>query len=403
MLTAILKNEQRICLMDYKDKQSLQKLRKEEQFFCPQCHENMILKLGNKRIFHFSHLKGTSCQYEHEKESEYHLNGKIQLYQWLMKQNLNPQMEFYDSKIKQRADILFYVGSRKYVIEYQCSNISEEIFRKRTIGYRANHYTPIWILGANHFNRKKPSITALSDFHYLFLQKYPTSSWMIPYYCSETETFILQESIQAITNRNVFSKQTIRKKDEFTILNLLAPQNHPRLDPTLWLKELDYWKYKQIQFHGSFQNSFLNLIYQNHLNLFLLPPYLGLPVLDSPFITTPPLIWQTYFFIDILLKRGTRNPFSRHDINMAFIKRISKKQIQLRTLPLVEKDYSEGDIYPPLIPVAQYVDLLVKTNIIRQLNQDIFQIENDLQIPNSPREQKDMENAFYQKYANIIF
>lgn len=400
LLSSILENGERICLADSWDKSTLQVLREKETFLCPQCHETVILKLGNKRTFHFSHYKGTQCQFEHENESDYHLNGKKQLYQWLRQQDLYPQMEYYDGKLKQRADIVFYVGYKKYALEYQCSNISEDIFRKRTQGYLENDYHPIWIVGAKHFKRKKNSLCSLSDFHFLFLQKYPSNTWMIPYYCSETQKFILQKSLQPISTRSVFSKQLVVNLENMSIEQLILPKEGPKIDPTIWVKEVNFWKHKQLQNRGSYQNPFLNALYQNHLNLFLLPPFLGLPVPDSPVIITSPVIWQAYLFIDILLQRGP-NAFHIHDVYSAFKKRIVKKHIQLRNLPYDRKRDTDQEKF--FNAIKQYVQLLVRLHILKEINQSIFQLEQPLYIPKTEMEQRQMEEIFYRKYANIIF
>jgi competence protein CoiA len=395
MLTALKEDGERICLGDGWQKEGLKDLRKKEVFSCPQCREKMILKLGDKRIFHFSHIKGSQCQFEHERESEYHLKGKMQLYHWLKQQQLKPEMEYYDPKMKQRADVIFFIGTKKFALEYQCSNISESLYRKRTNGYLANGYTPIWILGAKQLIRKKANITTLTEFHYLFLQKYSSNIWVIPYYCSETQMFIFQRSIQPISIRNTLSDLQLVKRDEITFNQFISPTVGKSINLNVWIKELQSLKNKLIQFKGSHQNPLLTSLYQSHLNLFLLPPYVGLPIRNSLFILSPSLIWQTFLFIDVFIKWDVKKPIRFHDIYIAFMKRKLQNHIQIRNLPQLREESIISVIHG-------YVQLLVRTGFLKRVNQQTYLLNQSVTIPQSVSEQLEMEVAFYKKYEKII-
>lgn len=388
---------ERICLGDGWAKEKLIKLRDKENFWCPYCKENVILKLGEKRVFHFSHLKGNTCEFEHENESEYHINGKIQLYQWLKKQGCNPVLEYYDSHINQRADILFHFENHRYALEYQCSNISEVTFRKRSNGYLSKGYIPLWILGGNQLNRKNMYLTSFSDFQYLFLQKTSSNLWTIPFYCSTTQTFIIHQSIQPLTIRKAFSKKKIVNLEVTTLTQLLFPKEEGNADHLRWLKELTQFKSHLIRYSGSYKNSFLITLYKNYLNLNLLPPYLGLPVINSPCIITPPIIWQTYLFIDVFLKRNAENQILFHDVYRAFLHRKKKNQIQIRNIPLNE------DEEHVMLAILQYLELLVRVNFLRKVNNNTFLLKQPIEIPKTVDEQRMVEAAFYQKYSKIIF
>jgi competence protein CoiA len=397
LLTANLAAGDRICLGDGWAKEQLLLMREKEKFCCPLCHENVILKLGGKRIYHFSHLKGSTCRFEHENESEYHLQGKLQLYQWLKTEGLNPVLEFYDSNIKQRADIFFTIGMHRYALEYQCSSISETVFTKRTKGYLSAGYNPIWILGANQWNRKNSSLTAFSEFHYLFLQKNSSKLWTIPIYCSASQTFILHHSIQPITIRNAFSHQHIVHVNKIHISQLISSQIAGSIIPAKWLKQLSQFKTQLIRTRGSYQNPFLRSIYHNHLNVSLLPPYLGLPVLNGPCIVTPPLLWQTYLFIDVFLNCNVNTVIAFQDVYFSFLKRIRKNDIQLRRIPLAE---DERHI---ILAVHQYLEVLIKTNIIKKIASHSYALNQPIKLPHTVIEQKEMEDRFYKEYANNIF
>ncbi len=110
-------------------------LRNKEEFICPVCGEEVTLKLGNQRIFHFAHKKVGTCRDFYERESVYHMDGKRQLYQWLVQQKIPSILEYYDREIEQRPDVMFVYQGKKYALEYQCSTISETVFMKRTRSY----------------------------------------------------------------------------------------------------------------------------------------------------------------------------------------------------------------------------------------------------------------------------
>ncbi|MHC0036688.1 competence protein CoiA [Pseudoneobacillus sp. C159] len=395
MLTAIMNSGERICLGDSWEKRNLLLLREQGLFYCPYCHEKVILKLGEKRIFHFSHLKASNCQFEHKGESDYHLNGKIQLYQWLKKQSLNPVLEFYDSALKQRADIMFTHSSEKYTLELQCSAINESTLSKRTKGYQLNGYTPIWILGANQLTRKTSSITTFSDFHYSFLRETLNKTWMIPFYCSNAQKFILHYSIQPITIRNALSDQRIISLDKMDLHQLLNSPKTMIVKAETWIKELNRWKTKLIRYLGAYQNPFLISLYQNHLNLLTLPPYLGFPVEKSPCILTPPFIWQTYILIDVLLKKKAGCFISFQEIYQAFLKRQHLKQIQIRPLPLI------GQVQPS-IAVSQFCYYLVHVGVLTMIDENTFILAKTLEIPMSIEESQIMEQTYIKNFPQVI-
>lgn len=107
MLTARTRTGKTVCLgYDYK-KETLLHLRKKEEFVCPICGERLLPKLGDQKVYHFAHQPGSTCRDVYETESFDHLEGKRQLFQWLIRQNVPSILEHYDSEIQQRPDIMF--------------------------------------------------------------------------------------------------------------------------------------------------------------------------------------------------------------------------------------------------------------------------------------------------------
>ena len=105
MLTAVKKDGTLFSLLPRLPKEKLRRIREDQEFQCPECKEKVMMKIGTQRMEHFAHQKGSLCVESYERESEYHLAGKLQLFQWLENQNLCPELEPFYPSIRQRPDI----------------------------------------------------------------------------------------------------------------------------------------------------------------------------------------------------------------------------------------------------------------------------------------------------------
>lgn len=90
-----------------------------------------------------------------ESETEEHLNGKRDLFEWIKKQSgvTNAVLEGWLPETKQRPDIIFDYNGQKYVIEYQCSPIASEYLERHDL-YQASGINDIWILGTDKYLEK---------------------------------------------------------------------------------------------------------------------------------------------------------------------------------------------------------------------------------------------------------
>ncbi len=90
--------ENLLCLINIQDKH-LNAIAVFQNFFCPQCQQPVQLKIGTVNIPHFSHIAHQSCERLFaEGESMLHLQGKIQLFEWLNKQGYAVELEPYIKK-----------------------------------------------------------------------------------------------------------------------------------------------------------------------------------------------------------------------------------------------------------------------------------------------------------------
>ncbi|MDE1547975.1 competence protein CoiA [Jeotgalibaca caeni] len=114
---------------------------------CPGCKEPVFLKKGGRKLAHFCHYAHAECHQFSEGETQAHLLGKQQLFQWLVDQGIEVEMEAWLPELKQRPDLL--VGGN-IALEYQCSPIQTERLVERTNGYLKAGYEVIWLCGKEY-------------------------------------------------------------------------------------------------------------------------------------------------------------------------------------------------------------------------------------------------------------
>lgn len=394
VLVANRENNERLSLGDRWEKKELLAIRSKEKFHCPECNEQVILKLGSKKIWHFSHLPGSCCEYQYDRESAYHLSGKLQLYNWLKQQGINAELEKYDPEAKQKPDITCDWKGKKYAIEFQSSIIPEELFVKRTITYFKNGYIPIWIAAESLIKRTGTNTISLNNFLYLFIRR-TGHHCHIPVYCPLAGQFIDVNGVIPITSRKIITQLDVHSLQNISVNHLFFPLQKKYPKVKTWHAELQKFKSRYTLYPGSYQNSFLRELYHNRLNLLHLPPEIGLPIHSSPLVDTPALIWQTFLYLDIFRYKKEGDIVSFTQVINAFAKRVKRGQIKLRSLPLAGKmDYTQV--------VFDYVILLTKISVLVQLNESRFKVDRRMYFSTTMAEQHKAEYIFYRKYGNII-
>ncbi|WP_462408990.1 competence protein CoiA [Neobacillus sp. Marseille-QA0830] len=400
MLTAKTKSGKSLSLgLEYK-KEKLLELRDKEEFLCPICGEEVTLKLGEQRIFHFAHKKGTACSLTLEGETVRHMEGKRQLYQWLFRQRIPCMLEYYDREIQQRPDIMFQYNGRKYALEYQCSTIAEKDFIKRTTSYLDHDYVPLWILSSDRLKQDNGHFITLSSFNFLFLRSSSSGNLYIPAYCPENQLFHFVSSITPYSIKNAFASHSFYTLEKLQLNGLLEPRPiiycHPGISQ--WLKTLERTKLTWSVHADACSSPFLSELYRQGLNLFLLPPEIGLPVPHALLIQTPPLIWQTYFFLDVLKNKQPGERVTPHEINAHLNQRINRREVILRHLPQLDQPEN-----PPIKPLLEYLHILVDMEILvlNKLSND-FYLRQPLLIPSTNRQSEARKLAFTEKCDRIM-
>ncbi|MGE6769961.1 competence protein CoiA, partial [Bacillus velezensis] len=104
MFSAVTADGRLIQLAGSYSKEKAAELRK-KSWFCPVCKSELDIKLGREKLPHFAHKKSRLCPGESEPESEYHLEGKRQLFLWLKTQGCSVSLEPYLTSAGQRPDL----------------------------------------------------------------------------------------------------------------------------------------------------------------------------------------------------------------------------------------------------------------------------------------------------------
>ena len=151
ILTAKLGNESINCYDGKFDRDTLKKWSTKGILKCPVCGDQYTYNHGKIRIPYFKHLN-SECSLFGEPETDEHLKGKRDLYEWISKQEgvTNAILEGWISETKQRPDIMFNYCGYQCVIEFQCTPISTE-YEERHMLYQAAGIKDVWICGVRKY------------------------------------------------------------------------------------------------------------------------------------------------------------------------------------------------------------------------------------------------------------
>src|SRR5690625_1059778 len=168
--------------------------REHTQFYCPTCRNPVMVRSGPQVIPHFAHYSQSDCPSFRRGEGPYHEKGKLLLYNWLKHQRLNVTLEKYIKEIDQQPDLYVQINQTKIAIEFQCSRIRLRDIQKRTSGYISAKIIPIWILGANVFERKSNYHLKIDQFTLQFIHQFsPQMPIKLFYFCPESLKILVFE------------------------------------------------------------------------------------------------------------------------------------------------------------------------------------------------------------------
>src|SRR5690625_7130866 len=82
----------------------------------------------------------------------------------------------YLKEIQQQPDLLLTINNRHIALEFQSSRIPVSVIKQRNIGYEKANIIPIWLLGANQFERQGEYHLKVNRFTLQFMQQFSLSS-----------------------------------------------------------------------------------------------------------------------------------------------------------------------------------------------------------------------------------
>lgn len=386
MFTAIIENGDTICLLDLQKHKALALIRLKHSFYCPHCHEQVILKIGKIKVPHFAHKSFSQCVYS-EPESEVHLQGKRDLYNWLKNQGFEVQMEKYLPEIKQRPDLLVEKYGKVYAVEYQCSTIPIAEIRKRNSGYSSLNLIPVWILGGEPYQKKlqlTSNLFQISDFQWSFAQYTSKLGMHIYSYSPKAKRFILLSHLTPVTIRKVFAQQMILPLSTLDFPIHIQSVTSKQFNYDFWFVEKKKWLQKKIVFAKNLHDPFLSTVYLNRHSPLLLPPEIGIPVKFMGICKTYSIIWQYYLWCDELNKLRIGDETTLSKMEQHFKKRVRDGSIKMRNFPFINVSFHKQMIY-------HYVKTLSNLGVLQEVKKGRFVMNKSISFPNNIEEVRILE------------
>lgn len=300
ILTARSNAGVQITLDSTMSKSLLKQLRQQFTFYCIQCQEKVILRVGDVNIPHFSHLQQTTCRdVFSEGESILHLEGKQVLWSFFQQQGLSVQLEPYIQQLAQRPDLLVSYQNDVFPIEFQCSTITSEAMRKRTAGYLSHGWNPIWLIRTFPKWRHLPQgvgVVQLSPFQQRFFSHRSLEGTMLLSFDPPSRTFHYFSHILPVTGRT-FMVNHRKLPISYQTFPFALPKLLTSLEMTQYARLFQQHRQQFLQNRIRYnrkgiQDPFLQDCYELRLLPGQLPHWIGVPSESHEAFSCHPCEWQ---------------------------------------------------------------------------------------------------------------
>ena len=114
-------------------------------FFCPECGDEVILKVGTEKVNYFAHINPLVCRYD-AGESEAHRQCKLEIYHALLQQPNVEKAAMERPLGSNRPDVSAYINGVPVAVEIQISSLSIETLKFRTMEYARKGIYVLWLL-----------------------------------------------------------------------------------------------------------------------------------------------------------------------------------------------------------------------------------------------------------------
>ncbi|WP_274309254.1 competence protein CoiA [Solibacillus daqui] len=302
MLVAHNENKQLFVLHRQFSRDELQLLKKQQQFFCPQCNEPLQLKIGQIRIPHFAHFHNSECDnLFSERESEAHLLGKQHLYELFEKLQLSPILEPFLPQIQQRPDILIEHHNRLFAIEFQCSQLALGLFTSRTKGYLEVNVTPIWIVHTPFEKLKGLGIQKIKINQTMsqYLLQNNGQRYLMTYDVKQELFYYISNITHLKKTQYIGQVHRIPLKQQqfpFLIPSKISLEKFDQLFSLILNFRDDYMLSRLLLSKRGVNDQFLRAIYELRLTGNRLPIFIGIPVRNTNAFEEFYVEWQVQLF-----------------------------------------------------------------------------------------------------------
>jgi competence protein CoiA len=386
LFVAMMENGERLSLLEQKSLTEWRRLRKDNKFFCPICGQEVVMKIGEKRIPHFAHMKVSNCSIILERESPIHLLGKKRMYDWFHHQRLPVQLEPYLPFIRQRPDLLVQWERDRYAIEFQCSKIEQQLFIERTKSYQKNRISPIWIAGAAHLTKISPERFRMSEFQWLFVHSLGQDPKII-YFCPETSRFHILSNLFPISPKELFASHSFINMYDVTFPELISYSiTNWKFPIKCWLQQKKKKRW-QLSFYPQKQTKLLlQRLYLQRISPSCFPAEAGIPVKSMYWLETSPVIWQLWLLLDVIFPVPIGHTIQFQEGYHSLLRKIRKGVIKKRNLPLMKESHFS-------FAVMEYFQMLSKLGILKRTGSQTFEKKKEISIPLSMEEamEKDLQ------------
>lgn len=341
MFIALDENKQPINLLT--NDRELKKKLLEKKFYCPQCHEPLIIKYGTKKRMHFAH-KVSGCLLGRN-ETEVHLLAKEKLFTYFHQKNIRVEIEYVINSINQRPDLFFRISTISYAIEFQHSTISNDDIRERIENYKKNDIMQIWLIDTK-IMKKKGKVLKLQPFLYeiMKLEHYETLKLFCPY----EETITIVHSFLFIHSTKVIATEKMIPLKHSSISTFLSIKLQKQYDFQAFFTQIEKEKRNILLYYKQYEK-FVYLLYENEIGL-VQTWWIGIPTKSNYDFDTSCIIWQGYLVL--FWKKAIK--FTLEESIHYIEELINSGRIRIRS--------EETQIINSA--VQQYIDLLVHLNII---------------------------------------
>lgn len=185
---------------------------KENDYFCPYCKTELILKKGIKVTTHYAHKSNVHRKCA-KAETEKHYYTKFFIANLLKQHGYNVEIEPYCPTIMQYPDILI---DSKIAMEIQFSRISLQEIRERSLGFKSLGVEVVWVIEDSKYHK---GVLYLNTFQAYFIN--PLSRTLLTWDRSK-QVLYKYSQIQHLEGRKFLAKKELIQmnniKDDETVV-----------------------------------------------------------------------------------------------------------------------------------------------------------------------------------------